>query len=119
MNEHTQEHRDYTFMIGLLTGAVVGAGLALWLAPRSASEIRERVTDTARRLGKRASDEYQHASARIVETVDEITRKGQHVRDNVADVVERGAHEVERFAAAAKTDHVAETRKHSAAGRPT
>ena len=111
MNAHTQEHRDYGFVIGLLTGAAVGAGLALWLAPRSAAEIRERVTETARRLGKRASDEYEHASTRVVEGVDELARKGQHIRDNVADAVARGAHEVERFAAAAKTDHVAEVRK--------
>lgn len=111
MNAHTQEHRDYGFVIGLLTGAAVGAGVVLWLAPRSASEIRARATDTARRLGKRASDEYEHASTRVVEAVDELTRKGQHVRDNLAEAVAHGAHEVERFAAAAKTDRVAEGRK--------
>jgi len=35
-----------------------------------------------------------------------ITRKGQDVRDDLADAVARGAHEVERYATAAKSDRV-------------
>lgn len=118
MEEHTQEHRDYGFTIGLLTGTFIGAGLALWLLPRSASELRHRMSDSARSLGQRASDHYQKANTRAVEALDELTRKGQGVRDDVADAVARGAHEVERYATAAKTDRVAETRKDSAADRP-
>jgi gas vesicle protein len=112
-----QEHRDYGFVIGLLTGTFVGAGLAMWCAPRLASELRQRMTDSARSLGQRASEQYQQASARVGEAVDELTRKGQGVRDDVADRVARGAHEVEHYATAAKTDRVAETRKQSAANR--
>ncbi len=117
MNAQTQEHQDYGFVIGVLTGTFVGAGLMMWLAPRMASELRERMTDSAKTLGRRASDQYQQASTRVGETVDELTRKGQDVRDDVADTVARDAHEVERDAIAAKTDRVTETRKHSAADR--
>jgi len=56
MNRLTREHHGYGFVIGLLTGTFVGAGLAMWLAPRSASELRHRVTDSAMRLRKRASE---------------------------------------------------------------
>lgn len=114
-NAHAQEHRDHGFAIGLLTGTFVGAGLMLWLTPRMASELRRQMTDSARNLGKRASEQYQQASTRASEAVDELTRKGQGVRDNVAEAVARGAHEVERYASAAKSDRVRETRKHSAA----
>jgi gas vesicle protein len=107
MNGHMQEQRGYGFVIGLLTGTFVGAGLAMWLAPRSASELRQRLTDSATRLGKRASDHYQQASTRVGDAVDELTRQGRGVRDDVADAVARGAHEVERYATAAKTDGVA------------
>ena len=117
MNAYMQERRDYGFVIGLLTGTFVGAGLAMWLAPRSASEVRQRMTDSARRLGKRAVEPYRQASTRVGEVVDELTRKGQGVRDDVAEAVARGAHEVERYATAAKSDRVTETRKHSAADR--
>jgi gas vesicle protein len=110
MNAQTQEHRDYGFAIGLLTGTFVGAGLMLWLAPKLTSELRQRVTDSANNLGRQASERYQQASARVGDAVDELTRKGQHVRDEVADAVARGAHEVERYATAAKSDRVSEVR---------
>jgi gas vesicle protein len=91
-------------MIGLLTGTFVGAGLAMWLAPKLRSELRERLTDSAKDLGQRASDQYQQASARVGEVVDDLTRKGQDVRDEVAGAVARSAREVERFATAVKSD---------------
>ena len=106
MNAQTHEHRNYGFAIGLLTGTVVGVGLALWLAPRAASEVRQRITDTARRVGKQATDQYHHASARVGEAVSELTQTGQDIRDDVADRVARGAHEVERYATAVKNDGV-------------
>jgi gas vesicle protein len=113
MNAHTQD-RDYAFGIGLLTGAIVGAGLAMWLVPRLRSELRERMTDSARSLGQRASEQYQHASTHLGDAVDELTRKGQGVRDDLAEAVVRGAHEVERYAVAANSDRVSEARRHSA-----
>jgi gas vesicle protein len=117
MNAHTHEHQDYGFVIGLFAGTFVGVGLMMWLAPRTASEVRQRTTDSARNLGKRASEQYQQASTRVGETVDDLTRKGQVVRDDVAEAVARGAHEVERYATAAKSDRVTEARQYAAADR--
>ena len=117
MTAHTQQNRDYGFVVGLLTGAFVGAGLMMWLAPRTASELRRRVADSAKDLSSRASEQYQQASTRVGEAVDELTRKGQGVRDDVADAVARGAHEVargahevERYATAAKSDRATDVR---------
>ena len=125
MNAHTQEHRDahaqerrsYGFVSGLVTGTVVGAGLVMWLVPRLAAELRERVTDTARSFGQRASEQYQQVSTRVGEAVGELNRTGQGARDDVAEAVARGARELERHAMAAKSDRVSETRKPSAADR--
>jgi gas vesicle protein len=91
MDSQKQERRDHGFAIGLLTGTCVGAGLMLWLAPRMMSELRRQVTDSAKRVGTRVSD-----------AVDDLTRTGQEGRNDIADVVARSAHEVERFALAAK-----------------
>jgi gas vesicle protein len=96
-------HRDYGFAIGLLTGSVVGAGLALWFAPRLAAELRARVTDTAKHLGQRVSKRYDDVSTRLANAATEVTRQGRDARDTVADAVAHGAHEVEVFAKAAKT----------------
>jgi gas vesicle protein len=112
MNAHTQD-RDSAFGIGLLTGTFVGAGLGMRLAPRLRSELRERMTDSARSLGKRASEQYQQASTHVGDAVDELTRKGQGVRDDLAEAGARGVEEVERYASAANSDRVSEARRQS------
>jgi len=91
------------FGLGLLTGAVVGAGLALWFAPRLAAELRERATGTAKDLGRRVAGGYERVAAPIAAAAADVTQKGQEVRDDVADAVAHGARAVERFATAAKT----------------
>jgi len=52
---------------------LVGAGLTIWLTPRMASELRERITDSAKDVGRRASDHYAHARNRFGEAVDART----------------------------------------------
>jgi gas vesicle protein len=116
-NADMQEHRRDRFGIGLLAGTFVGAGLMMWLAPRMGSALRQRMTDSARTLGQRASDTYRQASTHAAEAIDELARKGQAARDDVADAVVRGAREVERVATAAKSEGVLEARPHSAADR--
>jgi gas vesicle protein len=91
------------FLIGLIAGGAIGAGLTILLAPRIAAELKQRATGSARKLSHAASERYQEVSTRIVGVVDEVTARGQAVRDGVADAVGRGAREVEQFAMASKT----------------
>ena len=109
-----QNHRDRGFAIGFLTGTAVGMGLVLWLAPRVASELHQRMSESAKDLGKRASERYRQAGSRAGAAVDDLTRKGRAVRDDVAEAVAHGAHEVERYAIAAKSNRL---RDASASGR--
>ena len=106
MDAQIQEPRDYGFVIGLLAGTCLGAGLAVWLAPRAASEIRQRITDSAVGLGDKASERYQRVSTRVTDTVDELARRGHEAADQAADAVARGAHEVERYATEARSTRV-------------
>jgi len=64
----------------------------LWLAAHVAGELRQQAIASANRV-----------TARVSDAVDDLTRNGQGVRDDVADVVARSVHEVERFATASKT----------------
>ena len=73
MKSQTQSPPPYGFVVGLAAGMFVGAGLAIWLAPRSASELRERITDSAKDIGRRASDHYAYARNRFGEAVDALT----------------------------------------------
>jgi gas vesicle protein len=116
MNTNSQERRDYGFMIGLLAGTCIGGGLAMLFAPRSGSDLRQQMADSAKDLGERASLQYQQVSSRVGEAVEDVTRKGQDVRDDVVEAVARGAHDVAQFATAQST-RATETRKHSASDR--
>jgi len=98
MNEQVTQSRDYRFVTGLAIGSVVGAGLAMLLAPRAAAEIKERAVGSAKQLGDAVSERYRDAKLRVTGTVEGLTRKGQGVRDGVLDTVVHGAQEVERGA---------------------
>jgi len=53
-----EEERDWRgagiLSLGVIAGALVGAGVALLFAPQSGEETRERIADRARSLGSRA-----------------------------------------------------------------
>ncbi len=54
-----------TFGAGLLIGALVGAGIALLVAPSSGEETRRMISRRARRLAEDARDRYEEARHRL------------------------------------------------------
>jgi len=102
MMTRTQNGGSSGFLIGLITGGAIGTALAILFAPR-ASELRHRAAAAADDLTSAAARGYQQVAARIGGVADDLTAKGQAVRDDVADAVGRGAREVEHFAMASKT----------------
>jgi gas vesicle protein len=102
MNTQPQNDGNNGLLIGLIAGGVIGAGLAILFAPRIA-ELRQRVVASANDLSEAASQRYQDVSTRVAGVVDEVTARGQTVRDDVADAVSRGARQVEQIAMASKT----------------
>jgi len=101
--ENPQNGHGSGFLMGLLTGAVVGAGLGLLFAPRAGAEFRSQVGDLPTSLGNAASRRYRQASSRAGEAVAELIEKGQEVRAKVWDAVARGAQQVEDYATDGKT----------------
>jgi gas vesicle protein len=118
MNSDMRASQPYGFALGLLTGTVIGAGLAMWLAPRAVAELRERVIDSAKNLGKRVGEHREQVTTYVEETAEELSRRGQVVRDNIAEAVAHHAHEVEAYATASRTDRGTGARKRSANDRP-
>jgi hypothetical protein len=60
------------FMMGLLTGTVLGAGLGMLLAPKRGSELRTQITEQASSLGRRASDMADRARESMNRGVEQI-----------------------------------------------
>ena len=55
------------FLMGLIAGAVLGAGIGMLLAPKAGSELRKDLGDTASRLRDRAAEGYTAASSRVAD----------------------------------------------------
>jgi gas vesicle protein len=125
IQDNTTNHGS-SFLLGLITGGAIGAGLVLCCVPRLASALRRRMTDSTTDLRNLASGGLHDVKARVADVLDrvadtaeDVTSRGQAIRDDVADAVGRGAHEVgrgargvvrgarevEQFAMASKTDH--------------
>ncbi len=81
------------FLTGVFAGAVVGAGLALWFAPKSGVEMREQLNDSARDMGQRVS-----------KTVNDLSDRGRDMFDRARDVVSTAGDQLDKVTAdAAKT----------------
>ena len=66
-----------SFLMGLLAGTVLGAGLGMLFAPRAGSELRKQVGEQAGKLKSTAGGAYSNASERVTQIVD----KGREAYD--------------------------------------
>src|SRR5262245_26250056 len=82
------------FMMGLLTGTVLGAGLGMLLAPKAGSELRGAIGEQARNWSNVASEQYKHAR----ETAGTWADRGREMMDKARDAVNRGAEEARNYA---------------------
>ncbi len=81
------------FVMGLLTGTVLGAGLGMLFAPKPGSELRNQLSEGANTVGRTASEGYKKAA----ETASNIAGKSRDFYDRARDAVSRGADEVKRY----------------------
>src|SRR3954466_13226761 len=59
-----------SFLMGLLAGTVLGAGLGMLFAPKPGAEIRNKLSEQAGKLRSTAADGYQQASGKVTQIVD-------------------------------------------------
>src|SRR3981081_4072411 len=81
-----------SFVMGLLTGTVLGAGLGMLFAPKPGSELRNNISERAGNLANTASEGYRKAS----KTAGEWAEKGRDMYDKTRETVTRGAEEAQR-----------------------
>jgi gas vesicle protein len=78
MADGFEKHGDHAsgggFMLGLLTGTVLGAGLGILLAPKSGSELRSQIGEHAASLGRAAGEQLRRAG----EVAGQAGRAGVH-----------------------------------------
>jgi hypothetical protein len=59
-----------SFLMGLLAGTVLGAGLGMLFAPKSGSELRSQLSEQTGKLRSTANDAYSQASEKVSQMVD-------------------------------------------------
>jgi gas vesicle protein len=65
-----REEGGGSFLMGLLAGTVLGAGLGMLFAPKSGSELRNQLTEQAGKLRTSANDTYHQASDKVSKIMD-------------------------------------------------
>jgi gas vesicle protein len=79
-----REEGSGAFLMGLLAGTVLGAGLGMLFAPRAGSELRTQLSDQAGRWRNTANDAYQQASEKVTQFVDRGREAYEKARGTVA-----------------------------------
>ena len=69
-DRYEREEGGGSFLMGLLAGTVLGAGLGMLFAPKAGSELRSQLGESAGKLRSTANDTYQQASDKVSQIVD-------------------------------------------------
>ena len=75
-----------SFLMGLLAGTVLGAGLGMLFAPKSGSELRNQLSEQAERLRSTANETYHQASDKVSQMVDRGREAYDRARGAASDI---------------------------------
>ena len=78
-----REDGGSSFLMGLLAGTVLGAGLGMLFAPKTGSELRNQLGEQAGRLRTTAADGYSQATEKVSQIVDRGKEAYERARSTV------------------------------------
>ena len=82
---YREEPSGGSFMLGVLTGALVGAGVALLFAPKSGQEIRQQLGDQYRTLADRVGEQAGNLRETATQLRDQGRERLQQVTSRLSD----------------------------------
>jgi gas vesicle protein len=91
-----------SFLMGLLAGTVLGAGLGMLFAPKAGTDLRNQLTEQAGKLKTTANDTYQQASGRVSQIVDRGREAYDRARGSASEVASEVSDTAEKIASAAR-----------------
>jgi gas vesicle protein len=92
-----QEHHGGSFTMGLMTGAILGAGLAMLFAPKRGSELRSQLSETANAVAANATDTYRRAAGTASEWMERGREAGGQAYEKARAAVDKGTREAQRY----------------------
>ena len=75
---YRDEQPGASFMLGIMTGALIGAGVALLFAPKPGTEMRQQLGEQYRGLADRVGESTQH-----------LRQSARQLRDRISTVQAR------------------------------
>jgi gas vesicle protein len=107
--EHDRHSSSFT--MGLMTGAILGAGLAMLFAPKRGSELRTELSERANAMAAKTSDTYRRASGAASAWMERGRTAGEQAYEKAREAVNRGTEEAQRYVRDA-TEHDPYTSSH-------
>ena len=95
-NQYDNEGGGGGFIMGLMAGVALGAGLGMLLAPKTGTELRGQVAEQARTFGTKASEQYRRAG----ETASAWAERGREAVNQAREAAQRGAEEARNYTGA-------------------
>ena len=91
--EHDRVEREDgggSFLMGLLAGTVLGAGLGMLFAPKAGADVRKQLSEQATRFRSTASDTIQQASEKLTQASHQASEKVSQIVDRGREAYDRG-----------------------------
>jgi gas vesicle protein len=104
-----REEGGGSFLMGLLAGTVLGAGLGMLFAPKAGSELRSQLADQTGRLRDAAEPVYQQATEKVSQIVDRGREAYDRARSSVSNMASTGTSGSTTSSAAPQTPGTAGT----------
>jgi len=92
-----------SFLMGLLAGTVLGAGLGMLFAPKAGAELRSQLNEQAGKLRSTANDTFAQVKATANDTYSQATDKVSQIVDKGKDAYDRARNNVSNISAAPAT----------------
>jgi gas vesicle protein len=83
-----------SFVMGLLTGTVLGAGLGILFAPKAGSDLRNQLSEQAGTLANQASEGVR----KVTENAGEWADRGREMYGKAKGAVVKGADDAQKYA---------------------
>jgi gas vesicle protein len=91
-----RENGGGAFLMGMLAGTVLGAGLGMLFAPKAGAEVRKQLSEQASRLRTTANDTIQQASEKLSQVSQQASEKINQASEKVTQIVDRGREAYDR-----------------------
>ncbi len=83
-----QRHGFFGDLIIFVSGAAIGAGLALLFAPRSGKETRAQIKELANNLGEDLKENYENIGHEAQRVIDQVRGKAEKTIESMKQMVE-------------------------------